>query len=405
METIKKYGAVGEGKRDELSALQTAIDKEEELYFPKGTYVVSDTIKVPSDRKLVFEKGAVVLLKAATKRKRGDFLLTNKNTETGDKNITIIGATFDGNNGYKNHKRPNNIFQKDGYSGILINFRNVKNLTLKDLVLQNPVAYYTRFCQVDGFLIEDIVLKSKKEMPNQDGIHFAGEVRNGVVRNITADSYGQTNDDLLAINADDYPGRIEEFDTVCGPIENILFENIFAESCHDGVRLLSFISVIRNLTFRNLKIGFRKCAVECDAARGCRAELFNEKDYPKGVGRLENIKFEACTFFHSIDLPFHWKGYRGDMPHPFILWGSLSDNVTFFDCKFVPAPPKNLDILSDFVNRIKRKAYKESEFSAFLIKNVTNQVVIHGDNKYELIKKEDSKKLSDISDLKILLKD
>lgn len=404
MESIKKYGAVGDGKRDELSALQTAIDKEEELFFPKGTYVVSDTIKVPSDRKLVFEKGAVIFLKAATKRKRGDFLLTNKNMETGDRNITIVGATFDGNNEYKYHKRPNNIFQKDGYSGILINFRNVKNLTLKDLTLQNPVAYYTRFCQIDGFLIEDITLKSKKEMPNQDGIHFAGEVRNGVVRNITAETYGQTNDDLLAINADDYPGRIEEFDTVCGSIENVLFENITAGSCHDGVRFLSFVSAIRNLTFRNLKIGFRKCAVECNAARGCRAELFKEKDYPNGVGKLENIKFEDCTFSHTIDLPYNWKGSRGDIPHPFIFWGSLSNNVSFIGCKFISAPSARFDPISNFINKIKRKTYNENAFPKFLIKNVTNQIIVQGQNRYEIIKKEDSKKLSDISDLTIRLK-
>ncbi len=401
MKSVRDYGAAGNGKKDELSILQTAIEKEKELFFPQGTYIVSDTLKVPSDRKLVFEKGAVLKLKAATKRKRGDFLLTNKNTETGDKNITIIGATFDGNNGYKNHKRPKNIFQKDGYSGVLINFRNVKNLTLKDLTLQNPVAYYTRFCQIDGFLIEDITLKSNKEMPNQDGIHFAGEVRNGVVRNITAATYGQTNDDLLAINADDYPGRIEEFDTVCGPIENVLFENISAESCHDGIRLLSFVSVIRNLTFRNLNIGFRKCAVECNAARGCRAELFKEKDHPNGVGRLENIRFEDCTFFHTIDLPYHWKGSRGDIPHPLILWGSLSNNVSFEGCKFISAPFVRFDPFSNFINKIKRKTYNESSFPKFMIKNVTNQIVIQGQNQYEIIKKEDSKKLSDINDLTI----
>ncbi len=189
MVSVKKYNAVGDGKKDDLIAVQKAIDSEEELFFPRGVYIVSDTIKVPSDRKLTFEEGAVIKLKAATKRKRGDFLLTNKNTETGDKNITIVGATFDGNNGYKNHKRPKNFFQKDGYSGVLINFRNVKNLILEDIVLQNPVAYYTRFCQIDGFSINNIELKSKRVKLNQDGIHFAGEVRNDEVKKIRITTY------------------------------------------------------------------------------------------------------------------------------------------------------------------------------------------------------------------------
>ena len=79
MISVKKYGAVGDGKKDDLIAVQKAIDSEKELFFPHGIYVVSDTIHVPSDRKLTFEEGAVLKLKGATKRKRGDFLLTNKN--------------------------------------------------------------------------------------------------------------------------------------------------------------------------------------------------------------------------------------------------------------------------------------------------------------------------------------
>ena len=401
MVSVKKYDAVGDGKKDDLIAVQKAIDNEQELFFPRGEYIVSDTIKVPSDRKLTFEEGAVIKLKAATKRKRGDFLLTNKNTETGDKNITIVGATFDGNNGYKNHKRPKNIFQKDGYSGVLINFRNVKNLVLEDLVLQNPVAYYTRFCQIDGFSINNIELKSKRVKLNQDGIHFAGEVRNGEVKNIRVTTYGQTNDDLIAINADDYPDRIEEFDTVSGTIENVLFENIYAESCHDGVRLLSCDSVIRNLTFRNLNVGFRKCAVECNAARGCRAELFKEEDRPLGVGKIERVTFENCTFYHTREYPLFWRGSFGLIPHPLIQWGSLSDDVAFIGCRFIPAPPLKKGVLQRIKNFLERKGYNPKHFPAFRAKFLTNTEIYANGEKFIIEKKEDVVVLSDFTDLTI----
>ena len=400
MVSVKVYGAVGDG-RDDLGAIQKALKSEKELFFPRGEYVVSDTLYVPSDRTLKFEKGAVLKLKAAAKRKRGDFLLTNENTETGDKNITIEGATFDGNNGYKNHKRPKDIFKKDGYSGVLINFRNVKNLVLHDIVLQNPVAYYTRFCQIDGFSIVNIELKSKRVKLNQDGIHFAGEVRNGVVKNVRATTYGQTNDDLLAINADDYPERIEEFDTVSGAIENVLFEDIFAESCHDGVRLLSVDSPIRNLTFRNMTIGFRKCAVECNAARGCRAELFNEKDRPQGVGKLENILFENCAFYHANQYPLFWRGSLGILPHPLIQWGSLSENVAFSNCRFIQAPPRKTRGLTRVKNYLERKTYNGKLFPVFESRFLTKTEIIADGKKYENNKKEDVVVLSDFTDLTI----
>ena len=385
---------MGNGRTDDFSPLQNAINNEKELYFPIGTYIVSDTIKIPSDRKLLFERGAVLRLKASSPRKRGDFLLTNADEKNGNENITVIGATFDGNNGYRYHKRPNDIFKKDGYSGILINFCNVKNLTLSKITLQNPVSYFTRFCKIDGFLIEDIVLKSKKIKPNQDGIHFAGNVRNGYVKNVRADSYGQTNDDLLAINADDYPDRIEEFDTECGVIENILFEDIHAESCHDAVRLISYRSAIRNLTFKNLNVGFRRYAIDNNAARGCRAELFREEDEPNGVGSVENVKFLDCTFWHTTEYPLFWKGSTGDRPHPYIIWGSIGKAVEIKNCRFIDPPP---------LHKIFKKKIKngKEDFPYFMINNVVQQTIDSDGKIYNIEKKEDKIILSEFNNLSI----
>lgn len=394
MVSVKQYGAEGNGKKDDLFAVQKAIDNEKELFFPKGIYLISDTIKIPSDRKLTFESGSKLKLKAKTKRKRGDFLLTNSDITGGNENITITGATLDGNNGYYKHKRPKNIFKKDGYSGILINFCNVKNLTLSNLTLQDPVSYYTRFCKIDGFLIEDIILKSKRILPNQDGIHFAGKVKNGTVKNVRAESYGQTNDDLLALNADDYLGRIEEFDTECGEIENVLFDTVYAESCHDAVRLLSYRSAIRNVTFKNLNVGFRRCAIDNNAARGCRAELFKEEDEPNGVGRIENVKFLDCTFWHTKEYPLFWKGSIGVLSHPYIKWGAIGNNVEMKNCRFIDPPP-----LRKFL-KIKTKNTGKG-FPAFLINNVINETVVADGKTYRIEKKEDELILSDLTDLSI----
>ncbi len=401
MKNIKEYGAIGNGLKDDFPAINKALENESELLFPKGRYVISQTLYIPSDRKLVFEEGAVLKLRSKKKCRRGDFLLSNKNTKDGDKNIEINGATFDGNNGFFKHKRSLDIFKKDGYSGILINFCNVKNLILRDITLENPVAYFMRFCKIDGFLIEDIELKSKKVMPNQDGIHFAGEVRNGTVRNVRATTYGQTNDDLLALNADDYMGRVEEFDTVCGTIENVLFENIYADNCHDGVRLLSYTSAIRNIQFRNLNIGARGYVVECNAARGCRAELFKEEDEPSGVGKIENVSFTDCTFWHAKDELLFWTGTRLSKPHPLVLWGSLADKAVFKNCRFIDMPLLSSGLLQTYKNTKKRKKYNKSDYPAFLAKNITNEEICFDGKIEKIIKKEDSLTIPVFTDLSI----
>ena len=146
MKNIKEYGAIGNGLKDDFPAINKALENESELLFPKGRYVISQTLYIPSDRKLVFEEGAVLKLRSKKKCRRGDFLLSNKNTKDGDKNIEIIGATFDGNNGFFRHKRSLDIFKKDGYSGILINFCNVKNLILyhtEETYGKDRKKYYT----------------------------------------------------------------------------------------------------------------------------------------------------------------------------------------------------------------------------------------------------------------------
>lgn len=47
--SVKKYGAVGDGSTDDTTAIQTAFNNEKNVYFPRGTYLVSSTITVRND--------------------------------------------------------------------------------------------------------------------------------------------------------------------------------------------------------------------------------------------------------------------------------------------------------------------------------------------------------------------
>ena len=152
---------------------------------------------------------------------------------------------------------------------------------------------------LDGFEIRDIRFRSSVIENNQDGLHFNGWVQNGIVENIRAVTKGETNDDLIALNADDSMARLENNGMTCGPIQNIVFRNLYAEDCHTVIRMLSVTSPIRNIRFENIVAGCRCFAINMDAARYCRTPLFREEDFPDGVGCIENVEIDGFRVWWS----------------------------------------------------------------------------------------------------------
>lgn len=323
--TVKEFGAFGDGIHDDRAAIQAALDSgAAEVVIPMGIYCVSDTLRVGSDISIQADRNAKIVLKAATRRKRGDFLLSNADTEKGNKNIRISGGIWDGSNTAAAHAKPD-IFEEDGYSGALLNFVNVEGLSLKNMVLANSVTYYVRMSHLHHFEIEDIELFSDHFGANQDGLHFGGDVKHGTVKNIRALSFGQPNDDLIALNADDSILRVENRDIARDDIEDIAFENLYAQSCHTIVRLLSVTAAIRNISIKNVFAGYRCYAINADGARYCRTPLFKEEEYPAGVGVIENVHIENFTCYPAFDVPGDWKGTRPVPETAFMLESNMKD--------------------------------------------------------------------------------
>ena len=301
-QNIKNWGAVGDGITDDTAALQAALDSGAgTLYIPTGLYRVTTTLRIRSNTQLHAEATARIFLSGERKH-RGNFLLTNANHEAGDSNIEICGGVWDGGNRLPENAKPD-IFDENGYSGTVLHFFNIKGLTLKQLVVANSVTYNIRMAKISHFIIEDIGFLSDVPGWNQDGLHFGGDVHHGQVRRIRALSKGQTNDDLIALNADDFLTRVENRDLVCGNIEDIVFEDLFAEDCHTIIRLLTTVSAIRNITFRRIYAGYRCNAVNADAGRYMRTPLFNEADAPVGVGHIENLLIEDMTCYPTNPKP------------------------------------------------------------------------------------------------------
>ena len=295
--SVYDFGAIGDGIHDNYEAFQAALDSGvSDILIPQGIYNISGTLKIHSNTRIIADRGAKIVMKSATRRHRNDFLICNSDRENGNSNIEICGGIWDGNNTAPENKKPE-LFDRNGYSGVVISLVNVKNLILKDMVLSNSVTFYIRLCKVENFAIENIDFISDQFGENQDGLHFGGNVRHGKVKNIRALSYGQTNDDMIALNADDSIERVENLDLCRDTIEDIEFENIFAENCHTIIRMLSVTAEIKNIRFKNVYGGFRCNAVNADAARYCRTPLFQEEDYPAGVGNIHDISFENFTCY------------------------------------------------------------------------------------------------------------
>ncbi len=380
--SVAEFGAYGDGVHDDRAAVQAALDSgAEEILIPQGVYCISDTLKIHSNTSIIAEKTAKLVMKSISRRHRNDFLLTNADTESGNVNISITGGIWDGNNRAKENEKPD-IFEKNGYSGTVLNFVNIDGLTLKDMVVANSVTYYVRMCKLRNFEIEDISFFSDSFGHNQDGLHFGGDVKHGRVKNIRALSYGQTNDDLIALNADDSVERVENLDLCRDDIEDITIENIYAENCHTIIRMLSITAAIRNIRIKNVYAGFRCYAINADAARYCRTPLFKDEEHPKGVGIIENIDIESFRCF-PVTVEDDGSGMTAGYPQNALMIESIADNFNIKGFEYI------------------RRDDTPKEFCALGVKNVVGLSVCADGREYIIKDKTDELTLSDITELSI----
>ncbi len=371
---FEDYKIYGDGVHDDSEALQSLLDSgENEIFIPLGCYLISKTLKINSNTVLNVTPGARFIMDGEVQKHRGDFLITNSDHENGNENIKICGGVFDGNNKGWGNRKPDDLFDKNGYSGSVMNFQNVKGLTLNGFTVANSTTYYIRMSGIEGFKIENISFVSDAFGKNQDGLHFGGNVRNGSVKNIYALSKGQTNDDLIAINADDCIDRIENLDLLRDDFENVNMENLFAEDCHTIIRILSVDAKIKNVHIKNVYGGYRAYAVNADAARYCRAPIFKEEDKPLGVGHVENFTIENMTAYST----------RAENKNPAVCIESNFDGLEI----------KNFKLIERFGVR--------RPDNAVVIKNVIGQNIILDGKKTVIQNKEEEIRSAEFTNLSI----
>lgn len=98
--SVKDFGAVGDGVTDDASAIQDALDSLRQtggiIFFPKGTYLITEAVIFYSNQTLWFESGAVLKQGAAINNLLHSYCESSWTAYTGTHDCLIYGGTFDG---------------------------------------------------------------------------------------------------------------------------------------------------------------------------------------------------------------------------------------------------------------------------------------------------------------------
>ena len=277
-DSMSIFAKINDGRQDASPILQREFDRSGEVRIPAGTYLLGETLRLHSDTSIIADPGATFRLADGVGKHARNFMITNANPGNGNSNISLQGGVWDANNAGNPRGTDYAPF---AYSGVAINFTNVRSLTLRDVTVHNPESFFVRLGEVFDFHIENIRLSADAIRPNQDGIHVGGCSEHGLIRNIRATGAGVPNDDMVALNADDDVERQLNLGMRRGPIRNLLVEDVEAEDAYTFIRLLSVDQTIEDITVRRL-------------TGSCRVHGINLNNwrFPKGVGAIRHVRFE-----------------------------------------------------------------------------------------------------------------
>ena len=255
------YTLYGNGIHDDQPAIQEMIDSgacEVVLPAPKVCYLISKTLLIPSNFRLILPRYAEIKLADGANclmvrnkgvmnpESRHDWVLIDKYSmaeSDANTNFEICGGIWNFNNkGQNGNPMWTGVSEPDGYTGFGIFFFNVKNFRLTSMTLKDPVNFAVTLDTASWFTVEDITFDFNYGNPtavNMDGIHLNGNCHYGTLRNLKGACY----DDLVAMNADEGTN---------GPITNIDVDGIYSTDCHSAVRLLTYKNKVENIHIRNV---------------------------------------------------------------------------------------------------------------------------------------------------------
>ncbi|MCQ2389737.1 MAG: FAD-dependent oxidoreductase, partial [Kiritimatiellae bacterium] len=261
---------------DDTAMLQNLLDSGKgRVEFPEGLWIVSKPLLIGSDTHLVCSPKTTIRLRDWSNCP----VLMNRGSEPGgsDRNITVEGGTWDGNNVKQKRGRARFPGRPGGGDvNQLTVFAGVTNLTLRGMTLKDPDSYCIELTDVADFTVEDVVFDCNDKTPNQDGLHVDGSARNGCIRNLR----GHTNDDFVALNSDEGDWRSPSSD-----IADVLIDGIYGgDDGYTAVRLLSRNAKIENVVIRNVYGKYKY--------NGVSFTHWAFENHKPGMGHFDNVVIE-----------------------------------------------------------------------------------------------------------------
>jgi len=280
-------GIVGDGCHDDTHGLQAVLDSGATTIYlptPPGHYLISKTLVIHSGQTLLVDRQAVIRLADHAHA----YLLTNADHVQGDQGITVIGGIWDGNNTQQTceyHQQYNWRIPYDPqrYLGVLFQFNKVTDLRIAHLTFKDPETYGLQAGNLQRFTIEDITFDYNLLRNNMDGVHIHGNSHQGRIVNLK----GTTNDDLVALNADD--GSM--FEISRGPITDILVDGIWSTNGYTAVRLLSAGSPVQRIALRNIFGTYRVNVVS----------LTNHNVHPGTASTFDDISLDGLFCAKAVE--------------------------------------------------------------------------------------------------------
>lgn len=163
-----------------------------------------------------------------------------------DSFIVIDGGIYNGNTtGQRN-------VAATQANGIQAGFQmmGVYNLQIRNIQIRTTKSYAIAAWNIKQYYVSNFSIICGAGV-NTDGIHADGNCEDFYFSN----GYIQgTNDDAIAINADDnFATAYPFYAGMNGPVRNGIIENIYIDSGFYGIRILSDSSIVDKITFRNIK--------------------------------------------------------------------------------------------------------------------------------------------------------